>query len=561
MEVHLVADTNLFFECKSLEQLPWLELGYDPVVILLTKPVLDEIDKHKKASGRTRARALEIFSRARNMLTLSVQEIEIQSSSPKVILRRMPSVKPDSALKGDLDYAKTDEILIGIVSTLNAQAAGYSVKLFTDDTGPAMSADGLGVPYLMINESWRRPPSETTEDKKIKELEKDLATYRAQEPKISISSCETANESNVVEVTRKVATPLTEVEVEGILAALRLKHPLATDFTPPPSSSTTDPSGGVMIIEYASPAEDDIANYRDVIYPQWIDQCRKILKSLHEGRDEIEPPVVLRWPMSNKGTRPAAQVRIEFEAKGSLELRRLHVDAEDGEVAEADNASSQSPVASVTQFPSAPRLPSFQKQVTCIPPPAKPKLTQGLDITTLKAAGLLDKNYIGITDMSKVLGLGYLDPLFKYTKELNALTEAAKLSQRQSSMFGVSNLDALLNPSRFATIPYQPTEFLTFPRYYVPEPHVPERFYFDWPVAQPVKKGTLTCEFWRHQTGEEIFEFEVLFTKEGEARGIVECTVHAENLTKPEQARVIVSRTIEPLSMVDLANAMIEACK
>ena len=77
MELHLVADTNLFFECKSLEQLPWLELGYDPVVILLTKPVLDEIDKHKKATGRTRARALDIFGRVRVMLASSAQEIEI----------------------------------------------------------------------------------------------------------------------------------------------------------------------------------------------------------------------------------------------------------------------------------------------------------------------------------------------------------------------------------------------------------------------------------------------------------------------------------------------------
>ena len=40
-EVHLVADTNLFFECKALEELRWDELGYDPIVILLTKPVLD----------------------------------------------------------------------------------------------------------------------------------------------------------------------------------------------------------------------------------------------------------------------------------------------------------------------------------------------------------------------------------------------------------------------------------------------------------------------------------------------------------------------------------------
>ena len=153
MEVHLVADTNLFFESRSLEYLPWSELGYDPVVILLTKPVLDEIDKHKKGTGRTRSRALEIFGHVCGMLTSSAHEVEIQTLSPKVVLRRMPNVAPDAAHKGHLDYAKTDERLIGIVSTLAAQASGYDVKLFTDDTGPASTADGMGVPYLMINQS------------------------------------------------------------------------------------------------------------------------------------------------------------------------------------------------------------------------------------------------------------------------------------------------------------------------------------------------------------------------------------------------------------------------
>jgi hypothetical protein len=78
---------------------------------------------------------------------------------------------------------------------------------------------------------------------------------------------------------------------------------------------------------------------------------------------------------------------------------------------------------------------------------------------------------------------------------------------------------------------------------------------------RPVKKGALICELWRHQTGEGEFNFEVLFTKEGEAHGMVQCTVHAENLTKPEQASVIVVRTIKALGMIDLAKSMIKACK
>ena len=93
--------------------------------------------------------------------------------------------------------------------------------------------------------------------------------------------------------------------------------------------------------------------------------------------------------------------------------------------------------------------------------------------------------------------------------------------------------------------------------------HGPEDFYYDeWSPQDVVRRGALTCSLWRHQTDEEFFEFEILFDDTvGEARGAVECTVHAENLTKPEQARLIVARVIEHFSARDLADAMIKACK
>jgi hypothetical protein len=556
MEIHLVADTNLFFECKSLEQLPWLELGYDPVVILLTKPVLDEIDRHKKANGRTRTRALEIFGHVRNMLTLSVQDVEIQSSSPKVLLRRMPNVLPDPALGDHLDYTKTDERLVGIVATLQGRTSIHEVRLFTDDTGPATTADGLGIPYLMINESWRRPPSESAEKKKIQELEKDLANYRSQEPKISIRPYETTDQSNKITVTRKVSTPLTEVEIEKILATLRLKHPLVTDFTPPQPSKTTDLSGGVTTIEYAPPTEGEITKYRDVLYPQWIEECRKALKSLHEGLDEAESPIVLRWLMSNKGTRPALHVRIEFEAKGPLKLLRLPVNADD-KGATAD--LSRPPATSKARFPSAPRPPTFRQQVTFVPPPASPKLTQRPSVASLKVAGLSSENS-AVTALSNALARARLDSLSQRVTALTSVTEAVRLQQHRSLMFGNVGLDTSLNPSMLDTI----SRIKPFPAPlpYIGKLHDPEGFYYDdWSLTRHVKKGALTCDLWRHQTDEEFFEFEVVFTKEGAANGTVECTVHAENLTRPAQVTVIVIRRLEAVSVIELANSMIEACE
>ncbi|KUM28680.1 hypothetical protein AU467_10995 [Mesorhizobium loti] len=404
MEIHLVADTNLFFECKPLEQLPWQELGYDPIVILLAKPVLDEIDKHKYANSRTRDRSLEIFRRVREMLKSSAPESAIRTSSPKVVLRPMPGIKPDPALEEQLDYTTSDERLIGIVSTLNARSPEPRAVLFTEDAGPAMTADGLGVPYLMIDQSWRRPPLETEEAKRVKELRREIEAYRAQEPGISIGNCESADERNTIAATGKVATPLTEMEIEGFLAALKLKHALVTDFTPPLPSSTADASGEVTRIEYSAPAEDDVSKYRDELYPQWIERCRTLLVELHRGRDEVEPPVVVRWPISNEGTRPASQVRIEFEVKGFLALRRIRTDEEEDEDATHGSESLQLPTTSTRQFPPPPKPPSFQKQVTRIPPPVKRKVTQGLDLSKLTAIGALGENHEVLAGMSKMLG-------------------------------------------------------------------------------------------------------------------------------------------------------------
>jgi hypothetical protein len=538
--------------------LPWSELCYDVVVIVLTKPVLDEIDKHKKATGRTRSRALEIFARFRAMLTSGVAEVEIRPSSPRVVLRRMATTLPDPDLKEHLDYGKPDERLIGIVSTLNAQATGYDVKLFTDDGGPAGTAADLGVPFLMIDTNWRRPPAESTEGKRIKELEKDLAMYRAAEPKIGIR-CETADEDNVVEVVRKIAEPLSEGEIDEIVEALRRKHPMKADFTPPPTSTTTETFGDVVTVEYSAPLDDDIADYRDVRYPKWIENCRGVLRSLHIGRDEIEPEVSLRWSMSNDGTRPASQVRVEFAAQGPLELLRRRPKKEDDDE-KADEAPARASAPSTPRFQPAPKPPAFGRQVTRkpAPVPARPKLPGGFDIAALRSSALLDEKWVkSALDATKFTGIPRLDHIPEYMKQVHSASDVLK-RWHDPNLLAASRFDSLVTPQSFATVTPRSFDSLSIARSLVPDPHDPERFYYDWPRGRPVKKGALTCDLWRHQMEDEIFEFEVLFTKENEARGAVECTVHADNLTKPEQAKVIVGRVLEPLSMVDLAKSMVE---
>jgi hypothetical protein len=544
MELHLVADTNLFFECRKIEQLPWDELGYDTVVILLTKPVMDEVDRHKKAGGRTRERAVDLFGSVRTMLEDKVNEIEIQASSPRVLLRRTNNVVADPMLADRLDYAKTDEKLIGITSTLHKEAVGYEVVLFTDDTGPAMGADGVGVPYRMIAEHWRRTASESDEQKTIKAQAKEIAALRAQEPDIAIG-CEPACDVPA-RIVRKVAKPLTFREIEDCLAALRLKHPVATDFIPPATKVETDLLGVVTTTEYTAPEENEVTKYRDIDYPEWIERCRAVLGRLHEGRDEPEPATVLAWSMTNKGSRPALQVRIEFNVEGPLRLVRYRADDE----ADGKDSPAVAPVRPAGRLPGPPVSPPFVSRVSRSEPKHLPAVQAGIALSALKG---FDRKY---ADLMKSPELANFTRIAQEARTARSVFDAAKLLNPPASLFAQRDLYGLVRPTSVATVVQRPVDFAAL----MPERHDPEAFYYEWPAKKAVRQGVLTCDLWRHQTGERSVVFEVIIDKEGPAGGVVTCEVHADNLTQPARAKVIIQRTVEEIDLRGLADSMVEAC-
>jgi hypothetical protein len=560
MELHLVPDTNLFFEFKALEQLPWVELGHDPIVLLLTKPVLDEIDKHKKAGGRTRERAIDIYSRFRGMLEAGIAEAEIQGSGPKVVLRRATSVLPDPELKEHLDYDKADEKLIGIVSTLSKQASGTDVKLFTDDGGPAGMALDLGVPFKMIPQPWRRPPAETTEAKELREVKKDLATYRNSEPKIVIR-CETADASGLVKVVGKTAAPLTDGEVEELIETLRLKHPQRDDFTPPETKTTIDVWGATKTVTYSAPADDDITNYRDHLYPRWLDDCRAALRRVHVGRDEEAPPVTLRWAMSNDGSRPAERVRIEFATEGHLSIQRPRPERDDDEG--ADGKSRATSPEAVRSLPSVPRPPAFGETVTVkqpVMPTPSNHAASGVPLSSLRGMDhLLGKHAVSSALDRFAIGGMAGDPAYDAMRRMHDVFVGA--AQHDALMRAAMNPGLPSIVDRLATPVVMPIADFSPARFRPPSPPDPEEFFYaSWPHMKPVQAGALTCQLWRHRTDDEIFEFIVLFDKVGDARGVVECTVHADNITVPPQKKVIVKRKIEIVSVFDVAKAMVAAC-
>lgn len=363
MELHLVADTNLFLECLPLHDLPWSDLQADPVIVILTKPVLDELDKHKRSTGRTRDRALKILKFVRDMHGGIRHEVDIQSASPRVILRLVANSGPRPDLTSVLDYSRADDRLVGIAATLASDLAHSpkmaQVVLFTDDTGPAIVAQSHGLGARLIPEHWKRSAPESMEQKEVRELTKELARYRSLEPTIKVRLVEPSPDRGVVTIVRRVASPLNDAQLETIMAALQRKHPLVVAFDPPAASRVTSLTGDLEVTEFSPPTPDQIGEYRDKSYAEWLRQCRSILSALHESYISDETVVRLVWEAENIGSRPAAMVRIEFATTGCIRLARPARDA-----ASKSRPLAELPKSIESRLPSPPKPPPFARKVT-----------------------------------------------------------------------------------------------------------------------------------------------------------------------------------------------------
>lgn len=540
MEHLYIADTNLFFEGKRLEDLPWDKFGVDPIVIAVTKPVQAEIDRHKRGGGRTRRRAVEMFCRVRTMLENGVTETIIREARPHVVLRMMVHARPDPDQTDMLDYTLADDRIVGIVSTLSKSDDYASVTLMTDDGGAAMTASGLGLNYYLIDESWKREAVLSEKDKQIADLKKDIAAYRAQEPIIEVEDATAARVS--AHVVRRVPNLLTRANVDTMVEQLKLAHPIVTEFSIPGPRIEEDGTE----IYYIAPSAQDVSNYTDKVYPSWITQCRTDLERLHEGREEREDPATVTFVLRNTGTRPASKLRISFEAQGDIFLIRRSEDSE-----KVDRPAN---FPAVTRLPKPPPAPMVEKVVKR---PPKPQPSRTADLAKL---AMPDRIGSCIRGLGLTMPGSTFDSLTRVGSVLNKLHRSSVLDEFARNQSAISALPgALGNKYTFDTIDQIRANFTVQPTF-IPTTHDPEGFYYDqWESDLPVKFGALTCDLFRHQGSEQTFDVEVLFPKEGDVKGAILCRVQAENLTKPVEVRISVSRTVEYFDLANIAENLVNA--
>ena len=487
--LYLFPDTNLFIQCKELDQLDWSEWeSFDEVHLIVSRPVQREIDEQRKrGNSRVSRRARKTYSSLfRPIATGEKDYLMFRESGPCVkLLLQFPSL-PDPDLLDTLDYDKADDEIVGCLSRYTKENPEADARLLTDDTGPMMTARGLGLKIAAIDPGWKLQTENDDAAREILRLNTELVRLRKQEPEFVIRCMDgEGRDVERLELVYNIYEPLEENDISEYIDTLKERNPLETEF------NQRDPNpyrmGMARLPEqrfrFESVSDEVIVNYTDREYPQWVEDCYDFFAELHETLQRSEGQPSFRLVAANEGGRPGKDALVVIRARGNLLICPPPWDDD-----ESENGDQTEP-----RLPSPPDPPRGRWRTFTTP---SQQIFEGFGGTAFRA-----------------------DLLGRLTNPRPIAVPRLRLNQRR-------------DPNAFY---YKPTR-----------------------ITEPTDAFSLECEQWRHGTGNVVFGG-TIFLEGGEtkAAGILECEIHAENLSDPVTLEIPVRIQVQYLSSRDYADRLV----
>jgi len=307
----LFLDTNIFLQCKPIEQLPWEEISKGNILLLISRAVQDEIDNLKQSGNSRRARRARIATSLFRQI-LESGNIIIRQSKSRVEVSFSPPVNQDNFSDYNLNPSRIDDQIVFEALIYRKNHKKCDVALLTHDTGPAVTAKSVGLPCLLIPDEWLLPPETDSRDKRINELERRIQELEKTYPQIEIKCLDTDyNIINALPVKLPKYQSITEAQISSIMETIKTKFPLTTDFnyksnTVPKSITISD------VMNFLQPKKEQIDKYTNEDYPKWLEELAVLLEALNTRLDLKFRNIEFFISISNIGNVPAENLVVDF---------------------------------------------------------------------------------------------------------------------------------------------------------------------------------------------------------------------------------------------------------
>ena len=335
----VVPDSNVLIHGRTLQELPWAELGAADVEVLIVGPVLREVDALKNRPGRPGRIARDVSTSLRALLMGGSDHEVVREANPRVTRRLWLGDEARMPVRAGIDVEHGDMAIINRALWLMDQ--GRDVLLLTDDTLAAAHAKEFGLPFKLIDSSWLRAAEADEAQKEVTRLKAEIGRMKSAEPALRGWFVDAAGQPmDRVDLTlgRHLAIP--PAQVDALMARVLAANPVATQ-APPSATSSALARGPVDIASIDAALEKHLtpmlaqadAQYRQA-YADWVSQVRRGLTELHIdwNRRRQWPEIVMM--AVNEGSRPADTALVELVVQGDFTIKRPK--ALKGEAAQID---------------------------------------------------------------------------------------------------------------------------------------------------------------------------------------------------------------------------------
>ena len=358
--LYFFPDTNIFIQCRSLEQLDWSNWDeYDEIHLIVCRPVQRQIDNQKiRGNDRIGRRSRKVHSLFRDLIVSGHDYKVVSETGPIVKLMFDPSCQPDSTLADRLNYQDCDDRIVGCIHSYRSKYPDLDIRLLSHDSGPMATSRMLSIPFVPVPDNWLRPPEPTDSDRDKIRMHEEIARLRNAEPSFSIIPLgNDGNESTIFESEWPSFEALTGKEVAMLVETLGAQFPAATEFgsREPREEKSRDMLSSLLGLKkvFVPATEKEIDEYTVTKYPEWLDECENILRCLHVSLEESREPVIFSFSMANEGSRPGKDVLVTLSAKGNFRIRPPQLNDENAE--DVENNEHMEQRLSLPLPPSAPK--------------------------------------------------------------------------------------------------------------------------------------------------------------------------------------------------------------
>lgn len=339
-----------------MEELDWsLVAPESNLSLIVPRAVQEEIDRLKSdGNGRRAKRARNANSILRSVVLSEAEQLVIREKPLEVVLTISPPLPTALQSSGvvHLDPQRPDDAVMIELLNYRETFQDKDAGLLTHDTVPLMTAKRLNIPFVLVPDEWLLKPEPSTEEKKIRELQTQIAAYENSLPKIRFLTPDLPKAA--IAKTVVAYPPLTEAELDTLMGLVQGQYPMQkASMQEPKEDRPAWQRANFMhsLGKFVPPSEAEIKKYEEEEYPEWLLRVRAKIVSMSERIAAEAAAFTLPFEIENFGNAPAVSLYVRIDVSEGLLILPPGDDDD-----EEDNGEGKSDSWDV--FPLPPNVPS-----------------------------------------------------------------------------------------------------------------------------------------------------------------------------------------------------------